>query len=407
MTRSRGPPLGSKSCHPRTQGAYPRTRSMTHYVPSGTSSHSPGSPSSPTSTQDLGPFETASHYLSLSNMAQARLEVLANQISEGLSLSHTSALTIPEDPDCYTVSLPEKLTSDGRWDMPFLGTRKRDDKGKLGSYQWMTYSQVGDARTSIGSGLLELGVNPKCSMGIYASNCREWVIVDGAMHAYSIVSVPLYDTLGPDVVEYISNHAELVAVACAAPMLDTVLQELPKCPTVKLVLMLDTMLQVLPKCPTVKLVVVFGHIGRLPEPPFGCDARIISLEQSLGRRHPKAHVAPKPSDLATVCYTSGTTGAPKGAMLTHSNMIASSAGTSVVLNLGEAGWKYISYLPLAHIYERTNLVSMAHLGNAVGFYNGDVQELLDDVLTLKPEIFPSVPRLWNRIYDRSRGAHAV
>lgn len=55
--------------------------------------------------------------------------------------------------------------------------------------------------------------------------------------------------------------------------------------------------------------------GRLPEPPPGSNCRIVSLEQveSLGRRHPRAHVPPKPSDTATLCYTSGTTGVPKGA----------------------------------------------------------------------------------------------
>eukprot|EP00798_Chlamydomonas_sp_ICE-L_P032544 gene32544-17261_t len=357
-------------------------------------------------------------------MADSRLDVLANQFTLGLDFNHTSAGLLALDPDAFTVSLPEKLTSDGPWDvrrsalspyklvssypapddhirtlhdnlevsigrfphMPFLGSRKRDEKGNLGNYQWMTYSQVGDARTSIGSGLLELGVRPGSAMGIYSTNCREWVLVDGAMSAYSVVSVPLYDTLGPDSVEYISNHAELSAVACSAAML-------------------PTMMQCLPQCPSVKLVVVYGQSGRLPEAPPGSQAKIISLDQveSLGRRHPKAHVAPKPSDIATICYTSGTTGAPKGAMLTHSNLIASSAGASIVADLGQAGWKYISYLPLAHIYERVNLISMAHLGNAVGFFSGDVQELLDDVLTLQPDIFPSVPRLWNRIYDRVMG----
>ena len=62
----------------------------------------------------------------------------------------------------------------------------------------------------------------------------EWVLVDAAMHAYSMVSVPLYDTLGPDAVEYITNHAELSAIACSAAMLPSVLQALPSCPNVRL-----------------------------------------------------------------------------------------------------------------------------------------------------------------------------
>ncbi len=61
----------------------------------------------------------------------------------------------------------------------------------------------------------------------------EWVLVDSALHAYSLVSVPLYDTLGPDAVEYITNHAELAAVACSAAVAPNIVSVLHKCPTVK------------------------------------------------------------------------------------------------------------------------------------------------------------------------------
>ncbi len=65
--------------------------------------------------------------------------------------------------------------------------------------------------------------------------CADWVLVDAALSAYSMVSVPLYDTLGPDAVRYICGHAELAAVACAAALLPTLLQCLADCPTVALV----------------------------------------------------------------------------------------------------------------------------------------------------------------------------
>lgn len=71
-------------------------------------------------------------------------------------------------------------------------------------------------------------------LGLYSVNCKEWALLDAAAHAYSMVSVPLYDTLGPDAVEFISNHAELSAVGCSAAVLPTLLSCLHKCPTVKL-----------------------------------------------------------------------------------------------------------------------------------------------------------------------------
>ncbi|KAF5825675.1 hypothetical protein DUNSADRAFT_7642, partial [Dunaliella salina] len=106
------------------------------------------------------------------------------------------------------------------------------------------------------------------------------------------------------------------------------------------------------------ITIVWGTAGgRLPEVPAGSNCRVVSLEQveSLGRRHARAHIPPKPSDIATLCYTSGTTGVPKGVMLTHGNLIASSAGTCSLVTNWNPGDRHICYLPLAHIYERVNL----------------------------------------------------
>jgi long-subunit acyl-CoA synthetase (AMP-forming) len=92
-----------------------------------------------------------------------------------------------------------------------------------------------------------------------------------------------------------------------------------------------------------------------------------------------------------------------GAVLTHGNLIANSAGCSCFVEFSP-GDVHISYLPLAHIYERVNTISCTHFGCAIGFYSGDVQKLLDDIAELKPTVFCSVPRLWNRIYDKARAS---
>jgi long-chain acyl-CoA synthetase len=250
---------------------------------------------------------------------------------------------------------------------------------------------------------LQLGVPPGSGVGIYSINCKEWALFDAAAHAYGMVSVPLYDTLGPDAVEYICNHAELACVGCSAAVLPVLLGCLARCPTVRLVVVWGDA----PAAPgaTAASSSASSASSRLPlELPPGVhpDVRLVTIEacESLGRRHPRAHLPPRPSDVATLCYTSGTTGTPKGAVLTHANLIADSAGTSLLLKDWSPGDRHISYLPLAHIYERCNLVMCVHLGASVGFYSGDVTQLLDDVQVLKPTLFASVPRLWNRIYDR-------
>ncbi|PSC67138.1 long-chain acyl-synthetase 7, partial [Micractinium conductrix] len=170
------------------------------------------------------------------------------------------------------------------------------------------------------------------------------------------------------------------------------------------------MVEVLHDCPTVKLVVVFGTRPhqRLPEVPGAPHCRLLTLDRvkALGYKHPKPHHPPKPSDVALIDYTSGTTGVPKGAVITHANIVANAAGAGMLLSQGPQGPlfahgdRHICYLPLAHIYERFNFTLATHYGCAAGFYRGNVLELLEDIQELRPTIFSSVPRLWNRIYDK-------
>ena len=96
-------------------------------------------------------------------------------------------------------------------------------------------------------------------------------------------------------------------------------------------------------CPT---QVVFGMKKgqRLPRLPSGVKAQVVTLETVIkaGKEHPRSHIAPQPADIATLCYTSGTTGVPKGAMLSHGSLIANAAGSNSVLNAQPGMPLYIS-----------------------------------------------------------------
>lgn len=269
---------------------------------------------------------------------------------------------------------------------PYLGYRGSSED----EYSWLTYAEVASARNALGSGLLALGVRPKDRVGLYSHNSVDWMIMDTAIHAYGMTSVPLYDTLGPDTVEYISNHAELTVIGCSITMVDKLFPVLSSCPTLKAVVVYDTR----------------PH-QRIPEKPSGCSnslvLRTIDRVQALGYKDPKPHMPPSPDDIALINYTSGTTGTPKGAVLTHRALIANVAGSSMVVDPvlnSMQEYRHISYLPLAHIYERFNVTLITYKGGSIGFYRGDVLLLLEDVEALKPTTFASVPRLYNRIYDK-------
>lgn len=110
---------------------------------------------------------------------------------------------------------------------------------------------------------------------------------------------------------------------------------------------------------------------------------------------------PRSEDLSTICYTSGTTGTPKGVMLTHGNVIANSS----VLEYFKHSRLHdsdvmMSFLPLAHMFERIVHTAIYTGGGAVGFFRGDIRGLADDIKTLRPTILPVVPRVLNRLYDK-------
>nr|ATE88093.1 long-chain acyl coenzyme A synthetase 7 [Vernicia fordii] len=266
-------------------------------------------------------------------------------------------------------------------DYKYLGTRLRQD-GTIGEYTWMTYGEAGTAREAIGSGLWYHGIRKGSCIGMYFVNRPEWLIVDHACAAYSFISVPLYDTLGPDAVKYVVNHADVQAIFCVPETLNTLLSFLAEIPSVQLIVVVGGVDEHLPSLPSTTGVKLVSYLKLLGE---GCSNR-------------QAFVPPKPEDIATICYTSGTTGTPKGVVLTHGNLIASVAGFTMAVKFNPSDI-YISYLPLAHIYERTNQIVLVYHGVAVGFYQGDNMKLMDDLAALRPTLFCSVPRLYNRLYD--------
>ncbi|XP_076923915.1 long chain acyl-CoA synthetase 6, peroxisomal-like [Bidens hawaiensis] len=287
----------------------------------------------------------------------------------------------PDHPEIGTLHDNFVYASETFRDYKYLGTRIHAD-GTVGEYKWTTYGETAAARTAIGSGLVAHGIPKGSSIGIYFINRPEWIIVDHACSAYSYVSVPLYDTLGPDAVRYIVNHSSAQAIFCVPQTL-------------------NSLLSFLSEIPSVRLVVVVGGIDELmPSLPSSTGVKVVSFSQLItqGKSNQYPFCPPKPEDVATICYTSGTTGTPKGAVLSHGNMIANVAGGSFGIKFFPSD-VYISYLPLAHIYERSNQVILAYYGGSVGFYQGDNLKLLDDMALLRPTVFCSVPRLYNRVYD--------
>ncbi|XP_010280584.1 PREDICTED: long-chain-fatty-acid--CoA ligase 5 isoform X3 [Phaethon lepturus] len=205
-----------------------------------------------------------------------------------------------------------------------------------------------------------------------------------------MVAVPLYDTLGPEAIIYIVNKADISIVICDKPekvqiLLENCEQE--KSPCLKTIILMD----------------LFDKELKDRGAKVGVEILALQEVEELGRNNIREPVPPKPEDLCIVCFTSGTTGNPKGAMLTHQNVVANAAAfLRSTENIVECSSSDItmSYLPLAHMFERVVQTVVYSCGAKVGFFQGDIKLLTDDMKTLKPTLFPVVPRLLNRIYDK-------
>ncbi|XP_008560358.1 long-chain-fatty-acid--CoA ligase 5 isoform X2 [Microplitis demolitor] len=254
-------------------------------------------------------------------------------------------------------------------------------------YQWLNYNETLLRAKNLGSGLLAYGLTPgpQTLVGLYSQNSPEWVLTEQACYTYSMVVVPLYDTLGPDACAYIINQAEISLVIC---------EDDKKC---------NLLLDKAPRCLR-KLIVVKETRPATIQRAKNRGVELLRFEdvERLGAQKNFPDVPPRPTDLCTICYTSGTTGNPKGVMLSHQNVMAGVC--AVLLQLGDhrpaSKDVMISFLPLAHMLERCCENGMYMVGGSVGFYGGDIKLLPEDMKALRPTVMPAVPRLLNRLYDK-------
>ncbi len=248
-----------------------------------------------------------------------------------------------------------------------------------GDWRAVSYREFVRSARDIAKGIIALGIEPGERVSILADTRPEWTIADAGSFCAGAVVAPIYPTNPPDQCEYVLRHSEARAVFCEDQ------SQLAKIERIR------------GRCPALEHVIAF----------HGAGPGSLGLEQliELGRDVPDEQVDARvgsvsPDSLASLVYTSGTTGPPKACMLTHRNFMEEIRALEARLEMARRGAPidFFMFLPLAHVFARIVQVYSLALGGTLIYWQRDQRRLLDDIRESRPTYFASVPRVWEKIY---------
>jgi long-chain acyl-CoA synthetase len=241
--------------------------------------------------------------------------------------------------------------------------------------EWST-RQFADEVGAVAKGLIALGINAGDKVCLYSGTRLEWTVLDYAIWAAGAVTVPIYETSSAEQVEWIVSDSGAVGIFIESPELKT------------------TWESVAGRLPGCEHAFVIDEGGLEQVKQAGAD---VTDEQMRARAD-----AVVGSDLATIVYTSGTTGRPKGCVLTHYNFVWDCTQVEAgAREFFQAGERTLLFLPLAHIFARVIQTASIRAGVTLGFSTG-IPQLVEELGIFKPSFLLAVPRVFEKVYNGAR-----
>jgi long-chain acyl-CoA synthetase len=244
-----------------------------------------------------------------------------------------------------------------------------------------TFDEVGEIVRALSLGLIELGIEPGDKVSILANTRPEWSYFDFAALTAGAIVVPIYQSNSPEECAYVLENSDAKAVIVEDE------EQMEKIREVR-----DSAKKL-------------EHVIRMT----GASDDAISMEELTKRGSARADSdweerwrAVKPDDICTFIYTSGTTGPPKGCVISHANyraMVEMAAGAEVL----ETGKTTYLYLPLAHSFALLIQLLSFEVGGVIAYWERDPQRIVPNLAEVRPHYFPSVPRIFEKIYAAATG----
>ena len=235
-----------------------------------------------------------------------------------------------------------------------------------------------DKVNSISYGLMQLGIKKGDCIATITPNRPEWNFLDMAIMQIGAIHVAIYPTISEADYRYILNHADVKLIFVSGwellRKINNIIEGIPS---------------LTDKVYTFRNLRGYRHLNELIE---------------IGRANPSPEYLQQikdsilPDDVVSIVYTSGTTGNPKGVMLTHRNFLTNIHGVLPIIPI-KPNNRILSYLPLCHVYERMMNYTWQYLGIPI-YYNDNLAKIQEELVELQPDIFTSVPRLLEKMYDK-------
>jgi long-chain acyl-CoA synthetase len=241
---------------------------------------------------------------------------------------------------------------------------------------YISYAELGTISSEIARGLISVGIEAGERVAILGLTSAGWTLADCGAACAGAVVAPVYHTNSPEECAYVLEHSDARLIFCENEA------------------QLAKIRQIRDRCPALEHIVLLA----------GSASDALTLEQlrAQGAEVPPEAVlerlaAISPDDVATLVYTSGTTGPPKGCMLTHENFLATVRKYAEQLGFNDSHSLY-QFLPLAHVLARVAQAVALSVGARVIYWTGDPTKIIDEVAQTRPTHFPAVPRIYEKIH---------